>query len=230
MKISLLNHSLATINREKVADVAAALCVDKYEDALYKHPNDNKHMEAAIKSGHLSVIEHLPLTFLVEDVSRALTHQLVRHRIASYSQLSQRYAKVDTDDNWYIIPESIKRCHELGFSVSKDTSGAEIKYTWLMDQIAQLYKEMCEAGIPNEDARMILPNACYTSIIISMNARAFSEACTLRTCNKAQWEIRDMFIKMRDLIEHVYPNVYPLCFPNCYKNGCTEAKPCSKIE
>lgn len=223
MKVTLLNHSNATTNREKIADAAAALCVDKYEDAVYNHPDKTRHMEAAIASGHLSVIEHLPLTFLVEDVSRALTHQLVRHRIASYSQLSQRYAKVDTNNNWYVTPNSILQSND------RVNSNIYTKYDSIMTKIAEFYKEMCEAGIPNEDARFILPNACYTSIIVSMNARAFSETCVLRTCNKAQWEIRELFIEMRNLIRNVYPNIYELCFPNCVYHHCKESKPCGKF-
>ena len=96
-----------------------------------------------------------------------------------------------------------------------------------MDDIANLYAEMCSKGIPNEDARMVLPNACFTSIIVSMNARAFLEAATLRTCNRAQWEIRQMFKLMRDSIKDIYPHVWELSFPNCTKKcGCLEAKPC----
>ena len=86
---------------------------------------------------------------------------------------------------------------------------------------------MCSKGIPNEDARIVLPNACFTSIIVSMNARAFLEAATLRTCNRAQWEIRQMFQLMRDSIKDIYPNVWKKCFPNCTKKcGCLETKPC----
>ena len=96
-----------------------------------------------------------------------------------------------------------------------------------MEYTAKLYNAMCEDGIPNEDARMILPNACFTSIIVSFNARAFLEAATLRTCNRAQWEIRQMFQLMRDSIKDIYPNVWKKCFPNCTKKcGCLETKPC----
>lgn len=138
-------------------------------------------------------------------------------RIASYSQMSQRYAKVDTNEEWYIEPESI-------VTYSRNIID---KYRDLMDNIAEFYQEMISKNIPNEDARMVLPNACFTSIIVSMNARSFSEAATLRTCNRAQWEIRQMFKLMRDSIKDVYPHVWKKCFPNCTKKcGCLEAKPC----
>ena len=212
MKVTLLNYArtVSDMEAEYLARQAAAICVDRLDNPT------EKGMLSAISSGHDSILEHLRLTWVVEDVSRALTHQLVRHRMASYTQLSQRYAKVETDKEWYIEPETVK-------------SSLNIlnKYRNLMDDIANLYNEMCSKGIPNEDARMILPNACFTSIMVSMNARAFLEAATLRTCNRAQWEIRQMFQLMRDSIKDIYPNVWKKCFPNCTKKcGCLEAKPC----
>ena len=96
-----------------------------------------------------------------------------------------------------------------------------------MEDIARFYNEMCSKGIPNEDARMVLPNACFTSIMVSMNARSLVEQCSKRLCNRAQWEIRQMFKLMRDSIRDVYPHVWEKCFPNCTKKcGCLEAKPC----
>lgn len=218
MKVTLLNSANQQLitkddffDSEYLAKQAASICVDKLDN-----PSD-KGFEKAIKSGHYSILEHLPLTFLIEDISRACSHQLVRHRIASYSQMSQRYAKVDTNEEWYIEPESIA-------TYSRNITD---KYRDLMDNIAEFYQEMISKNIPNEDARMVLPNACFTSIMVSMNARAFSEAATLRTCNRAQWEIRQMFKLMRDSIKDVYPHVWEKCFPNCTKKcGCLEAKPC----
>ena len=194
---------------EYLAKQAASICVDKLDN-----PSD-KGFEKAIKSGHYSILEHLPLTFLIEDISRACSHQLVRHRIASYSQMSQRYAKVETNEEWYIEPETVK-------------SSLNIlnKYRNLMDDIANLYNEMCSKGIPNEDARMILPNACSTSIMVSMNARSLVEQCSKRLCNRAQWEIRKLYTQMVELIKDIYPSVYNMCVPPCKKDGCKEIKPC----
>ena len=136
-------------------------------------------------------------------------------RIASYSQLSQRYTKVQTDEEWYIVPTSIDK-HAFGS-----------RYLNLMEDIAELYNDMCNDGVPNEDARMVLPNACFTSIVVSMNARSLIEQSSKRLCNRAQWEIRQMFKLMRDSIKNVYPHVWEKCFPNCTKKcGCLEAKPC----
>lgn len=211
MKVTLLNHAINNeFNEyEHLVEQAAAICVDKLDNPT------KKGMMNALDSGHLSIIEHLPLTFLIEDVSRALTHQLVRHRIASYSQQSQRYTKVKTtNENWFIFPYSIQ------------AQGFGTKYLDFMNYVASLYNEMCEAGIPNEDARMILPNACFTSIIVTMNARSFIEQCQKRICNKAQWEIREMYTKMRELIKDIYPTVYKMSVPKCVIDKCPEKKPC----
>ena len=206
MKVTLVNYAQ---QGECLAHLSAAICVGKLDNPT------EKGMLSAINSGHDSVLEHLPLTWVIENVSRALTHQLIRHRIASYSQLSQRYTKVQTDEEWYIVPTSIDK-HAFGS-----------RYLNLMEDIAELYNDMCNDGVPNEDARMVLPNACFTSIVVSMNARSLIEVATLRTCNRAQWEIRQMFRLMRDSIKNVYPHVWEKCFPNCTKKcGCLEAKPC----
>ena len=216
MKVTLLNSANQQLitkddffDSEYLAKQAASICVDKLDN-----PSD-KGFEKAIKSGHYSILEHLPLTFLIEDVSRALTHQLVRHRIASYSQQSQRYAQVKTGDrDWYVFPQTIAE------------SDYTFAYTDMMDKIAELYFTMCEAGIPNEDARMILPNACFTSIIVTMNARSLVEQCSKRLCNRAQWEIRELYTQMVELIKDIYPSVYNMCVPPCKKDGCKEIKPC----
>ena len=218
MKVTLLNSANQQLitkddffDSEYLAKQAAAICVDKLDN-----PSD-KGFEKAIKSGHYSILEHLPLTFLIEDISRACSHQLVRHRIASYSQMSQRYAKVNTNEEWYVEPKSI-------VTYSRNITD---KYRDLKSNIAEFYQEMISKDIPNEDARMILPNACFTSIIMSMNARAFVEASTLRTCNKAQWEIKQVFKDMRECIKEIYPTIYKLAVPNCYKkHGCLEAVMC----
>lgn len=207
MKVTLLHSA----QNEKIAEVSAAICVDKLDN-----PSD-KGFKKAVESGHYSILEHLPLTFLVEDISRACSHQIVRHRIASYSQQSQRYAKVNTNEEWYVEPKSIMES-DLDFA---------FEYQEFMEHTASFYQKLCVNGIPNEDARMVLPNACFTSVIMSMNARSFLEAATLRTCNKTQWEIKQVFKDMRECIKEVYPTIYELAVPNCYKkHGCLEAVMC----
>lgn len=205
MEVKLLN----SYKDEKIAEIAAAVCVDKLDNIT------SKGKEVAINSGHLSIAEHLPLTFLIKKVSRSLTHQLVRHRIASYSQLSQRYAKVNTNIKWFVVPESITKSPEGLF-----------RYMCIMDSLADDYNWFINNGIPKEDARYILPNACYTTILVTINARAFIEQCERRRCNRAQWEIRELYNKMKDSIKDIYPTIYKLCTPKCNKIGCTELRPC----
>lgn len=139
-------------------------------------------------------------------------------RIASYSQQSQRYAKVNTEEQWFVIPETI----------SLSSLNIISKYNSLMEDIARFYNEMRANGIPNEDARMILPNACYTSLIMTVNARAFIEQCQKRLCNKAQEEIREMYKLMVQEVKKWCPSVSALCKPPCANGECKEQKPCNK--
>ena len=143
-------------------------------------------------------------------------------RIASYSQLSQRYAKVNTQgEKWFITPMSITTNRINGEYI------LDKKYQELMVHIAKVYNELCEAGIPNEDARMVLPNACFTSIIVSMNARSLVEQCSKRLCNRAQWEIHELYTHMVESIKNIYPSVYNMCVPPCKTStGCKEKYPC----
>lgn len=205
-------------------ELAAAICIGR-ED---KHPalNEGKATTEemikikkgaihAIKSGHLGILEHISMSWYVEGISRACSHQLVRHRIASYNQQSQRYCKIDTSNNWYVIPDSI----------AENTAAKQLYYK-AMNGIATIYKELVEGGIPKEDARMVLPNACTTNILITMNGRAFVEAAEKRLCNRAQWEIRLLFMFMRNTLLKVYPFIAALAAPRCAKKGCIELKPC----
>ena len=130
--------------------------------------------------------------------------------------MSQRYAKVDTNEEWYVEPESI-------VTYSRNITD---KYRDLMSNIAEFYQEMISKNIPNEDARMILPNACFTSVIMSMNARSLVEQCSKRLCKRAQWEIHELYTQMVELIKDIYPTVYNLCVPPCKKDGCKEKNPC----
>lgn len=216
MKVTLLN----SYSNEKMADIGASICIGKHKKTI-AYSNSN-HMIAAIDSDHLSVIEHLPLSFLIENVSRSLLAQLTRHRHMSFSVISQRYSKAysKVDETWYVKPNTINEKFDF-------------RYRHIMDMLDSMYYDMIEDGIPQEDARYILPNACHTSLILSCNARAFAEACNKRTCEKAQWEIRELFTTMRECIQEIYPNIYSLCFPNCEANnslGCKEKYPCDKYD
>jgi len=132
--------------------------------------------------GHHSVLEHVNITFAIDDISRANSHQLVRHRLASYSQQSQRFVNFKKGFE-YVIPSTIGTQEEL-----------EKEYEDVMNKISEFYKYMVDrCGVPTEDARYIIPNACCTNITMTVNARELIEMCKLRLCATAQWEIRKMF-------------------------------------
>ncbi|MDV3104819.1 FAD-dependent thymidylate synthase [Thermococcus waiotapuensis] len=145
------------------------------------------HLPKVLGYGHESVLEHATLTFAIEGCSRACTHQLVRHRLASYTQQSQRYIKLDLTDveETFVIPESVREKPEL-YQRWKD----------FMKNAIELYEETCRAGIHQEDARFILPQAIRTKIVVTMNLRELKHFLGLRACERAQWEIREVAWKM----------------------------------
>lgn len=177
---------------------------------------DGKIMNHCIKSGHTSVTEFCDFTFHIEGISRALSHQLVRHRLASYAQRSQRYCSEGNFD--YVVPNSIK-----------SNQGAFEEYTELMYTITDIYRLLQEMGIPNEDARMVLPNACETQIEVKMNLRSLMNFMNERLCTCAQWEIRELALAMKRAIVEKYPELEPYLVPKCEKYGkefgfCMETK------
>ena len=148
--------------------------------------------------GHASVIEHASFTFSLEGVSRAMTHQLVRHRIASYTQQSQRYVTYDTFEK-YVTPPSIE-----------ENSEAKRIFNSALKKISETYHKLLEMGIPKEDARFILPNAAKTNIIVTMNARELRHFFNLRCCRRSQWEIRQVAIEMLKQAKNVAPSLLML--------------------
>jgi thymidylate synthase (FAD) len=169
-----------------------------------------KAISKIVGMGHLSVIEHASFTFSVEGVSRALTHQLVRHRIASYSQQSQRYVSMNRAS--YIIPPSI--------ALDPD---AKKEYEALMDQTWKTYAELAQK-VPKEDARYVLPNACNTNITVTMNARELTHFFSLRCCRRAQWEIRKMAWLMLLEVRQVSPILFENAGPGCVRGPCPEGE------
>lgn len=177
---------------------------------------DGKIMDHCIKSGHTSVTEFCDFTFHIEGISRALSHQLVRHRMASYAQRSQRYCSENGFE--YITPYSIKT-----------DADAWREYDELMCLIQDAYNNLQKLGIPNEDARMVLPNACTTCIEVKMNLRALMNFMNERLCSCAQWEIRELAMKMRNAIIERVPELAEYLVPKCEKYGkefgfCNESK------
>ena len=177
---------------------------------------DGKIMKHCIKSGHTSVTEFCDFTFHIKGVSRALSHQLVRHRMASYAQRSQRYCSEGSF--LFVTPKSVE-----------SNVAAHLKYMDLMEKINDAYELLQELGIPNEDARMVLPNACETVIEVKMNLRALMNFMNERLCTCSQWEIRQLAMLMRKEVVERVPELEPYLVPKCEKNGtefgtCNESK------
>lgn len=150
--------------------------------------NDARRAVSCINMGHTSVLEHASVTFRISDVSRSLTHQLVRHRLASFVQQSQRYVRLDLDKNdWYVTPPSIA-----------EDKGLEFKYDEQMAACAGTYKALLDHGVRPEDARFVLPEATKTEIVMTMNLRELQSFYALRSDEHAQWEIRGLSHAMRD--------------------------------
>ena len=172
-----------------------------------------KLINQVIGSGHHSVLEHQTLTFLISGVSRALTHQLVRHRIASYSQQSQRYCEFKDGVFDYVVPNKVKTNPEA-LQVFED----------MMKRDAEAYKKLVDLGLPAEDARSVLPNACCTNIVVTMNIRSFMHFCNERLCTCAQTEIRDMAKKMAQQAGEKLSFLVKYFCPKCEMFGyCNES-------
>ena len=158
----------------------ASICYDSNPS------NPKKLVEHCYKNGHLSVMEHIYFTFKIEGISRACSHQLVRHRHCSFTQRSQRYCS--EDDFGYVIPPTIKE------------NGESDSYIRSMNALDWDYAMLTEAGIANEDARYVLPNACETSLYLSCNLRELIHMSNERLCRRAQWEIRELVQQMVNLV------------------------------
>jgi len=211
IKVKLLDY---TPEPERVVAMAARLCYSAVgAEELSEKLSDDK-VRAMVKKmvalGHASTIEHVSFTFGIEGVSRVLTHQLVRHRIASYDQQSQRY--VAAHGFQYITPPTIAANAE-----------AKEKYDKLIADIRKTYDELTALGIPKEDARYVLANATETKILVTMNARSLLHFFNLRCCYRAQWEIRDLAYKMLAEVKKVAPTLFHNAGASCVNTGrCPE--------
>lgn len=172
-------------------------------------------VQRCIRSGHTSVLEHASFTFAISGVSRALSHQLVRHRLASYSQSSQRYVKVE--DLEYVCPPSL--CDE--------TSVGRAYFLYSLERAVHAYQAMIADSVPAEDARFVLPNATATNIVMTMNCRSLLHFLEERCCYRAQWEIHRMAMGMMDCMVDELPEVFNFAGPKCRRLGyCPEEKGC----
>lgn len=216
MRVTLVAY---TPNPDQVCDMAARTCTSSECPELSTAVNKTRALEHALASGHESVAEHAVFTFQVEGISRACSHQLVRHRVASYSQQSQRWVNMEGFD--YVIPVSI----DIG---SDDVFN---EYISLMDSIDKMYHSFIERGIPEEDARYILPNACTTNIVVTMNARELRHFFSERCCERAQWEIRMLAVMMLEQVRGVAPVLFDDAGSKCKHLGyCPETKGCGLMK
>lgn len=205
MNVTLLQH---TPMPDRLCGMAAALCTNT--------DDTEKALAHAMESGHESIAEHATFTFLIEGVSRALLAQLTRHRIASFSVQSQRYVDMTGFD--CVIPESIAKSEAL-----------TREYNAMMAHSHEMYRIMRDAGVPKEDARMVLPNACNTKLMMTMNARELRHFFSLRTCNRAQWEIRQLADAMLERCKRVAPMLFADAGCACMAGKpCKEKRPCGK--
>jgi len=220
-KIELL---CSTASPEQIIALAAKLCYSSADIAELKkgvsQSDISKYVKTLISMGHLSPIEHASFTFGIEGVSRALLAQITRHRIASFSVQSQRYVRAGKSDMFhYIVPPSI------------EALGAEAvnRFTLQMEQMQRWYNEWLEqlgdkGEESNQDARFVLPNACETKMVVTMNARELMHFFTLRCCNRAQWEIRFVAWEMYKLAYQEAPYLFEEAGPACVRGACAEGK------
>lgn len=213
-----------TKDADAVCGMAARTCVSegiqhlRAPDTGEVIPRTNS-LRTALACGHESVAEHAIFTFSIEGISRACSHQLVRHRLASYSQQSQRYVNMDGFE--FVTPESIED-QVVGWCMDTPIT-ARVEYDTIMGNLRRAYRRLIEAGIPEEDARYILPNACTTNIVMTANARELRHFFRLRCCTRAQWEIRELANKMLESCKAVAPILFEDAGPSCKATGrCPE--------
>ena len=213
MNVGLLQYPE---NPERAVATAARLCYAPVGAKELMETMSPERVQSVLttimKSGHFSTLEHVSYTFAVAGVSRALTHQLVRHRLASFNQQSQRYVKFTEGVN-IIKPETVLSNKE-----------ANRVFDEALEAVLEGYQKLLDEGIPAEDARYLLPNAAETKIVITMNIRELLHFFSLRCCNRAQWEIREMAHRMLELVKPTAPYIFMDAGAPCVRGTCPEGK------
>lgn len=215
MQVTLISH---TADPELVIAAAARLSTSSVSARQLKEKLDRKEVKRLLRvlldSGHLSPFEHVSFTFAIDGISRVTSHQLVRHRLASYTQQSQRYVAIKKLE--YVTPATILAKPDLAD-----------QYRQTVAQAHQLYRRMLESGIPAEDARYVLPQALETRLVMTMNGRELMHASSLRLCLRAQWEIVELFKNIKIEVERLAPDLGAELNPKCYRLGyCDERQSC----
>ncbi len=215
MQVALIQH---TPEPELSIATAARLCYSPISAAEIRQRLQPAQVQSLLRhlitSGHHSTLEHVTFSFAIDGLSRAASHQLVRHRIASFNQQSQRYVSLRKPE--YITPPTIARRPDLLPEYEEAVLAA-----------FRLYDKLQAAGIPAEDARFVLPNACSTRLVMTMNFRELMHAASIRLCTRAQWEIREMFGLVREEVRKVAPFLAGYLRPKCESLGyCDETESC----
>lgn len=237
LQVTLIAH---TPEPERVVAAAAKLCYSKAGATnLLEGLTEEKSarfLTMLSDLGHASPVEHASFTFAIEGVSRALLAQITRHRLASYSVQSQRYVRLD--DFQFVIPPEVERNPEakaLFLAAMQEQGKAYLAIAAALQKTQQA--ELMAAGLSeseakqkaeklaNEDARFVLPNACETKLVVTMNVRSLNHFFQLRCCNRAQWEIRRLAEEMLKLVYPVAPHLFAGAGPGCIAEGkCSEGK------
>lgn len=200
MRVTLIQ---STPNPVETAAQIASICYDS-------NPKDPmKLVKHLYRNGHHSVFEHIYFTFHIDGISRACSHQLVRHRHCSFTQRSQRYCSEDGFE--HVCPRSIEEIDPFR------------NYQALMNTVTRHYEELQALGVPNEDARYLLPNACDTSLYLSCNLRELIHIANERLCTRAQWEIRELVKQMVALVD---PELQFMLVPKCKSGRIICNSPC----
>lgn len=236
IKVTLLGHTPAP---EHIVAAAAKLCYSSSSiDVLMDGLTDEKaagFVEMLGEIGHESPIEHASFTFGIEGVSRSFLAQITRHRLASYSVQSQRYVREKKMD--YVLPPQIAENEEALAIYKEAMEHAAQSYAKITDLLMEKNKAQLmaqgqdeKAAAKNaekksiEDARFVLPNAAETKMVVTMNARSLMNFFSLRCCNRAQWEIREVACQMLALVCQVSPHLFAKAGPSCVRGGCKEGK------
>lgn len=228
LKVILIRY---TPEPEETVAMAAKLCyspsdVESLRDRISAR-DQREFVRKLMEMGHMSPVEHPSFTFAIEGISRACSHQLVRHRLASYSQQSQRYVSEESGFD-YVIPPIIREDRELRDYFESFMAEAQRAYNHI---VKRLNEKGFKGELANQDARFVLPNAAETKIIVTMNARELLHFFRQRCCYRAQWEIRQMAEEMLRLVKGIAPTIFDKAGPACIKGPCPEGKyTCGKIK
>ncbi|MCI6521352.1 FAD-dependent thymidylate synthase [bacterium] len=238
MLVTLIAH---TNDPEKTVAAAARLCYSDAHIATLLDGMTPEKTAAFLQKlsdvGHASPIEHASFTFGIEGVSRTFLAQVTRHRIASFSVQSQRYVRLE--DFHYVIPPEIDAIPEAKTRFIQAMDADAAKYLDLVKTLEEAHtKTLMEQGLPekeararagkkaNEDARFVLPNACETKMVMTMNCRSLLNFFNLRCCNRAQWEIRAVADEMLRLVYPLAPHIFAGAGPRCLCGPCPEGRMC----